>query len=528
MTWSVAETLRRRHECGEPADRDALQRTETLTYTLTGEAATSAFVIDSSTGQISVKQGVTLDYETKSSYTGRVTWSVQSQEAYVDLTIDVLDMPRVENLQVTRTRIDEHSNLLDHAPALGITWTDSTNGLTVSHYNYKWRKKGASEWTNHSVSAPVLRVGFVELEPGATYQTQVQAVAGSEVGPWSPIAEGRANRPPTGTEDTIVDGNFGWGGSSVTGMDSYFEDADGDPLTYWATSQYPGVIQVWIEMSGDQGHLWMRSLNPGSSKITYGVSDGYGGFATKEFTDIVEAYETRSVAENSPAGTLVGRAVQGTPYGDETLTHTLGGEALDYFVINSSTGQISVRQNATLDYETKSSYTGTVTWTVQGQTATVNLTINVTDLEAGKPDAPTVARTQFSEQSAPALDITWTKPASNGLTISWYELQYRKQAAAGQDPEEWTLYTGHVLETTSLRLSNLEAGAVYEFQVRAGTNEEGLGPWSDTGSGRTNRAPTATSAPFLAARSRSAPSPITTRPGRARWESCSPTRTAIR
>ena len=39
----------------------------------------------------------------------------------------------------------------------------------------------------------------------------------------------------------------------------------------------------------------------------------------------------------------------------------------------------------TLDYETKSSYTGQVKWTVQGQQAVAKVTINVTNIEPGKP-----------------------------------------------------------------------------------------------------------------------------------------------
>ena len=54
---------------------------------------------------------------------------------------------------------------------------------------------------------------------------------------------------------------------------------------------------------------------------------------------------TRSVAENSPAGTAVGRAVTGNPVEGETFTYTLTGEAADsgVFAIDASTGQISVK-----------------------------------------------------------------------------------------------------------------------------------------------------------------------------------------
>ena len=104
-------------------------------------------------------------------------------------------------------------------------------------------------------------------------------------------------------------------------------------------------------------------------------------------------------------------------------------------------------------------------------------------------DASTVARTQFSEPTAPALDVSWTGP-SDGTTVEGYEAQYRKQGETN-----WTSYTGTLTaNTTSLNLPNLEPGATYEVQVRAVTSEEGDGPWSDTREGTTNRPPPATGA----------------------------------
>ena len=115
------------------------------------------------------------------------------------------------------------------------------------------------------------------------------------------------------------------------------------------------------------------------------------------------------------------------------------------------------------------------------------------DLEAGQPDAPTVTRTRFDEPTNPALDLTWTAPDANGTTINGYEVQYRKQVAEGETPEAWTSYSGTLsATTTSLNLPDLDAGATYEFQVRALTALEGEGPWSDIGSGQANLPPTTT------------------------------------
>ncbi|MDE0473185.1 MAG: fibronectin type III domain-containing protein, partial [Gammaproteobacteria bacterium] len=378
-------------------------------------------------------------------------------------------------------------------PSLDLSWGSMTTPRgAITQYKYEYRKKGDTDWTSRSATAPVVGLTLPNLEPGAIYQVRMQALAGSEAGAWTAIAEARANRPPTGTALHVVNGSFPVGDFVVTAspIADYFADADGDTLTFSTSSNYRGVAYSYIgihpDVEGNPLMLWARAINPSTATITYGASDEYGGYVSKSWNLTGLANPIRSVPENSPAGTAVGDPVVGSSYAgvEVTFTYSLHGEALDFFVIDPATGQISVRINSPMDYETKSSYTGQVKWTVQGQQAVANLTINVIDLEAGKPDAPTVTRTRFSEQSNPALDVTWTAPAANGLTISWYEVQYRKQGATS-----WTRYTGHVIETTSLRLPNLEAGATYEFQVRAGTNEEGVGPWSDTGSGRANRPP---------------------------------------
>ena len=242
------------------------------------------------------------------------------------------------------------------------------------------------------------------------------------------------------------------------------------------------------------------------------MHDGYGGYIDRKFSWTGKQSETRAIAENSPAGTAVGAPVTGTPYDDgddetnDALRYTLTGEAATSgaFVIDSATGQISVQEDADLDYETKNSYTGKVNWTVQGQAAAADVTISLTDLEAGQPDAPTVTRTEFSEPTNPALDVTWTAPNANGTTINGYEVQYRRKAATGEQAAAWTLYTyddpnnpGSQISlladtATSVSLPNLAAGATYEVQVRASTSEEGPGPWSATGEGRANRPPNLT------------------------------------
>ena len=82
----------------------------------------------------------------------------------------------------------------------------------------------------------------------------------------------------------------------------------------------------------------------------------------------------------------VGGVVSATD-GTDTLTYTLGGTDARYFEItdaNSSTGQITVKEDTKLDYETKKSYMVTVTATDPSlASTTIDVTINVTDVNEG-------------------------------------------------------------------------------------------------------------------------------------------------
>ena len=497
-----------------------------LTYTLTGEAfGTGPFAHDATTGWISLKSGKSLDYETKSTYSGKLAWVVQGQTASVNITINVTDLEagKPGTPTVTRTEFSEPTD-----PALDVTWTaptltgEPTNPLRITGYEAQYRKKAAegkdpAAWTAYSgtLGATATTFRLSGLTAGATYEAQVRAIAGVEgPGSWSDTGEGTANRAPAATSASFSGGTFPVGtvatysetGQGAVGV--LFSDADGDALTYSAAAQHPALLGVSLSGAAGSAQLRVTLLNQGSSKVTYTARDAYGGSVTRTTTIGITAKVSRSIAEHSPAGTAVGTPVTGTPYNGAALTYSLAGKASSsgLFVINSATGQISVATGATLDYETDDSdreteiwngqviakfYRGKVNYTVDGHAAAIDVIIKVTDIGSPKPATPTVTRTTFSEPTDPALDVTWTAPTGGGLTITGYKAQYRKKAAAGQDPAAWTAYSGTLGATaTTFNLAGLDAGATYEAQVRAVTSQEGESAWSDTGEGTANRAPT--------------------------------------
>ena len=109
---------------------------------------------------------------------------------------------------------------------------------------------------------------------------------------------------------------------------------------------------------------------------------------------------SRSVDENSDAGTNVGSPVVATDNGEdglpELLTYSLT-DASSNFTINSSDGQISVNVGATLDRETTASYEVTVTAAdPSGETGTIAVTINLTDVD----EPPTITAGDSSTEVA--------------------------------------------------------------------------------------------------------------------------------
>ena len=88
---------------------------------------------------------------------------------------------------------------------------------------------------------------------------------------------------------------------------------------------------------------------------------------------------TRTVAEDTTAGINIGTAVSATDVNNDLLTYTLSGADANFFTVDNTTGQL--RTSSTLDYETKPTYTVTVTVMDGTFTSSIIVTINVTDVE---------------------------------------------------------------------------------------------------------------------------------------------------
>ena len=121
---------------------------------------------------------------------------------------------------------------------------------------------------------------------------------------------------------------------------------------------------------------------------------------------------TRTVAENTGAGMNVGGPVRATDRDGDTLTYTLSGTDASSFSIGSRTGQVTVGTGTVLDYETKASYTITVTATDPDNASdTISVTVTVGNVEEQgtvtlNPDRPLVGTALTASLTDPDGGVT--------------------------------------------------------------------------------------------------------------------------
>ena len=162
-----------------------------LTYTLRGADAAS-FDIDSSTGQLKTKAGVTYDYEVKSSYavTVRATGSTNIS-ANVAVTINVenvAEKPSAPDAPTVSAPDGSRTSLL-------VTWTtpDVNGGPPITGYEVEYRQGTSGVWVPWPHGGTDTTTTITELSAGNDYQVRIRARNADGFSEWSPPGSGRTN-----------------------------------------------------------------------------------------------------------------------------------------------------------------------------------------------------------------------------------------------------------------------------------------------------------------------------------------------
>ena len=338
-------------------------------------------------------------------------------------------------------------------------------GVTYDHEadpSYEVTIKAEDSHGGAATVAVTIGVTDVKEPPAAPAAPSVAGTSGSSTSldiAWA--APGNAGRPAIESYDLRYrtgDGNWTDGPQNVTDTASMIES-----LT--AGTAY----EVQVRATNEEGDGDWSPSGSGSTN------------AAPVFTPNTA---TRSVAENSVADTNVGAVIHAATDADnDPLTYTMEGADADSFAFDATTRQIKTKAGVSYDHEAEVTYSVTIEAADgHGGAATVAVTIGVTDVNEppAAPAAPSVAATPGLTTS---LDVSWAAPGNAGKpAISSYDLRYRTGAG------NWANGSQGVTATPST-IASLTVGTAYEVQVRA-TNDEGNGPWSDSGTGSTGFEPT--------------------------------------
>ena len=245
------------------------------------------------------------------------------------------------------------------------------------------------------------------LSPG-TYTVTVTTAIGVSNGLTFTVP----NRAPTGLtlSSTSIAENLPPNG--LVGRFAATDPDIGDPHTYVLVSGAGSDDNDSFTISGNT--LRLIASADYETKNSYAVrvrtTDGAGQSFEQPFTITVRnvneapsiSPQTRSIAENSPNGTLVGAPLTATdPDANTSLRYNItggNGTGSGAFALNARTGQLTVADATQLDYETTPTFLLTVRVNDSFLDATATVTVNLTDVadgtavlvvSAGTPGSPT-------------------------------------------------------------------------------------------------------------------------------------------
>ena len=408
-TRAVAENTASGQNIGAAVAATDVDSGTTLTYSLGGTDAAS-FSIVSTSGQLQTRAA--LDYETKASYSATVSVSDGNGGSdSIEVTINVTNVNEAPVFSdgSSTTRAVAENTASGQNIGTAIAATDADNDTLT----YTLGGTDASSFSIVSTSGQLQTKAALDYETKASYTVTLFVTDGNggadsisvtinvtdvdEVANNAPVFTDGTSTTRSIAENTVANTNIGTAVAAT--------DTDNDTLTYTLGGTDASSFSI-VSTSGQlQTRAALNYETKTSYSVTVSVADGNGGTdsidVTINVTNVNEApiftdgsTTTRAVAENTASGQNIGAAVAATDVDSgTTLTYSLGGTDAASFSIVSTSGQLQTR--AALDYETKASYSTTVSVSDgNGGSDSITVTINVTDVSEVTIDPPLSERTQ--------------------------------------------------------------------------------------------------------------------------------------
>ena len=439
----------------------------TQTYTVTVTANTAPTAINSS---------VTTDEDTAHTFaTTQFSFADDDGDALVSVTVVTPPAAGALALGGAAVTADQEVSAADIGQ-LVFTPASNAHGQDYASFTFK-----VSDFIDESDSAYTMTVHVTAVNDAATG------------------APGISGTAQVGEKLTAGQGDI----DDIDGLPNAFP---GDYSFQWVRVDADGISNP-TDISGETGSTYTPADADVGKKLQVKVSFTDDDNSAEELTS--EAYPASGTVEAAPNvapafsssatfdvaenQTAVG-TVQATDADDDVTGYAIeGGADLALFMIDLTSGELSF--NTAPNYEAAASADGSNTYVVdvratsgvdiREKTTDQTITVTVTDVDEppGAPGAPTV-----ESASVVSVTATWVSPSNAGPAIEDYD--YRSRV---KDPEgSWVEVTNTTSKALRATIDGLAENTEYDVQVRA-TNAEGMGQWSEAGSGSTdaNTAPTA-------------------------------------
>ncbi len=203
---SVAENTAAGGSIGAPVSAADPDTGDTLTYTL-GGADAAFFDIDMSTGQLSVADGVALDFEdpvdADANNVYAVTVSVSdgkdadgNAEAAADDTVGVAITVADQVAPAAPSAPTVSPAPTDSHSSLDVSWTaPADTGPAITDYDVQYRADGSGDFADARFFGAGTSARIEGLSSSTLYEVQVRAVNDEGVGAWSASGRGTTDAP---------------------------------------------------------------------------------------------------------------------------------------------------------------------------------------------------------------------------------------------------------------------------------------------------------------------------------------------
>ena len=200
-----------------------------LTYSFIPGEGEVPFEIGSASGRITVAEGAALDHEGEpNSYAVRVEASDGTLADTAAVTIRVTDVPAPGK--------PDAPTVTGGAKQVLVSWSAPENeGPAITGYDYRYRAKADSDWSDPATLEVVLAHTITGLKAGTAYQVQVRAVSSEGTGDWSDPGEATTDAPPNRAPEFDADAyerEVAENSPAGTAVGEPVTATDADDLTY--------------------------------------------------------------------------------------------------------------------------------------------------------------------------------------------------------------------------------------------------------------------------------------------------------